>query len=279
MRKLVNLLKWSATLGKEPQTFLGAKWIETFLENLSAPKKRLWALRVLSLSPHYFIEPDKPQYKNLSNEEYLEAAFRDLAASRAHIYEFILKNYLDENFTVLDYGCGPGFLAKIVAPNVRKIFACDISTGAVACARMLNGAPNLEYILADDAGMKSVADESLDAVFSFAMVQHISDEIFDAVLENCRRMLKPNGRLILHTQLNENDAWRTEDEWKRDASLQGKIKYRYGLHCFARSPQAQTEQVARHGFTDIEITPVSDLTDKKFDDICSQHLLTARKAV
>ena len=279
MSKLVNLLKWSATLGKEPQTFLGAKWIEVFLENLSEPKKRLWALRVLSFSPHYFIAPEKPQYKNLSNEEYLEAAFRDLASSRADIYEFILKNYLEKNFAVLDYGCGPGFLSKIVAPHVRKIYACDISTGALACARILNGAPNLEYILAVDAGMKSIADNSLDAVFSFAMVQHISDEVFDAILENCRRLLKPSGCLILHTQLDENERWRTEDEWKRDASLQGKIKYRYGLHCFARPPKAQTERVARHGFANIEIKPVSDFTDKNFDDICSQHLLTARKTI
>ena len=136
MGKLANIAKWGLTLGKEPQTFLGAKWIQTFLDKIPESKKRIWALRILSLSPHYFINPDKPEYRNLSSDEYLEAVFADCVSSRVKIFEHILKNHLSERQTVLDYGCGPGFLAGVVAPNVNKIYACDISTGALACARI-----------------------------------------------------------------------------------------------------------------------------------------------
>ena len=276
MGKLSNLAKWGLTLGKEPQTFLGAKWIQTFLKKTPESKKRIWALRILSLSPHYFINPDKPEYQNLSQNEYLETVFNDSLLSRVKIYEYILKNHLDENQVVLDYGCGPGFLARVVAENVNKIYACDISTGALACARILNPAPNLEYVVADEAGMNGIPNKSIDVVFSFAMIQHISDEVFELVLENCRKKLKPGGKLILHIQLLDSD-WRTEDQWKSDTSVRGRIKYRYGLHCFGRTKESHIKFVRKHGFKNIDITNIANLTPEDFDDICSQSLLTAIK--
>jgi SAM-dependent methyltransferase len=276
MSKVLNLMKWGLTLGKQPQTFLGAKWIPPFLKRVPESKKRIWALRILSLSPHYFIKPDDPKYRGMSNKQYLETVFQDCAESRVKIYEGILKKHLNENQTVLDYGCGPGFLAKVVAPNVKKIYACDISTGALACARIVNAATNLEYVVADEEGLKSIPDESVDVVFSFALIQHLTDEVFEIVLENFRKKLKPNGLLLLHIQL-EDDIWKTEEKWKSDKSVQGKIKYRYGLHCFGRTKEAHVEMVTKHQFAEIQIESVASMIDENFDDVYSQHILTARK--
>ena len=73
-------------------------------------------------------------------------------------------------------------------------------------------------------------------------------------------------------------GWKTEEEWKGDASLKGKIKYKYGLHCFARTEATHREMVERAEFEDIRIESVADIVEERFDDICSQHLLTARLA-
>ena len=45
-----------------------------------------------------------------------------------------------------------------------------------------------------------------------------------------------------------DDVWRTEDQWKADTSLQGKIKYKYGLHCFGRTEQAHIDAVKGTGY-------------------------------
>ena len=276
MNKILNLLKWGATLGKEPQNFLGASWIQSFLKRVPSSKKRIWALRILSLSPHYFINPDQPEFKGLSNDEYLEKAFQIATDSRRKINDHILNPYLKPDDAVLDYGCGPGFLAKAVSTHVRSVHALDISSGVLACSQILNAAPNIEYITAAENGLKTIADESIDVIYSFAVAQHLTDEILDSVLENCRKKLKPNGLLFLHIQLQQQ-GWRTEDDWKSDQSVQGKIKYRYGLHCFWRTEEKYLEMVANHGFGDAKIKPVKNLIVEDFDDIYHQHLLTARK--
>ena len=278
MSRISNVIKWAATLGKEPQTFLGAQWIPAFLKRVPESKKRIWALRIVSMSPHYFLDPENPAYRGKNNREYLEAAFLSLSASRVDVYEKILKTYLDETFVVLDYGCGPGFLAKATAPYVKKIFAIDISTGAIACAEILNSAENIEYLIATETGLEKIADGSLDAVYSFAVVQHLTDEVLNLVLKNCSQKLKPGGRLILHIQLTD-DVWQTEEQWKNDRSVKGKLKYLYGLHCFGRTEKVYAEIVSRHEFSEIKIENIEDFIQETSDEIHSQRLLIAYKNI
>ena len=102
MAKILNVIKWGATLGKEPQNFLGAKWIGTLLKKIPESTKRMWALRIINLSPHYFIFPDAPEYRGLNSDEYLEASFKSLSDSRVDIYQKLLKPRLDVNDQVLD---------------------------------------------------------------------------------------------------------------------------------------------------------------------------------
>lgn len=277
MRKILNIAKWGLTLGREPQTFLGAKWIPAFLKRSSGRNRRLWALRILSFSPHYFIRPDSPEFAGLTHNEYLEKAFANCAVSREKIYEHILQPHLKPADRALDYGCGPGFLAKVVAPKVEYLYACDISTGALACAGILNAAPNLKYVVANTEGLGEIPDGSLDVIFSFALIQHLTDGVFEMVLSNCRRMLKTGGLLVLHIKLLD-EFWKTEDEWKNDTSIEGKLKYKYGLHCFGRTEEKHIEIVKSSGFENVAIEEIAKLVPENFDDICSQHLLTAIKS-
>jgi SAM-dependent methyltransferase len=276
MSKLLNVIKWGATLGKEPQSFLGANWIPAFLERVPAGKKRKWALRLLSLSPHYFFDGDNPAYRGMGRDEYLETVFRVNADSRVEIYEKLLKERLAAGETVLDYGCGPGFLARATAPHVAEIYAIDISAGALACARVLNGAPNIEYLKADEEGLARIPDGSIDAVYSFAVVQHLTNEVFETVLENCRAKLRPAGRLILHLQLTD-EVWQTEEHWKRDRSVKGQIKYKYGLHCFGRTEEEYAEIVGRRGFAEVRLEKVEEIFGREAGDARSQRVLTARR--
>lgn len=276
MSKTTDVLKWFVSLGKEPQTFLGAKWILPFLNKVPEKSKRKWALRILNLSPHYFFDGDNPQFKGMGLDEYLETAFEINAESRRELYEKVFKHHLSKDLTVLEYGCGPGFLAKAIAPHVKKVYACDISVGALACARIVNKSDNIEYIVADEKGLSKIENESLDAIYSFAVIQHLTDEVFEIVLQNCQRKLKKTGQLLLHIQL-QDDVWKTEEDWKSDESLKGKLKFKYGLHCFGRTMETHEELLAKHGFSIKKTEDLKHIGDPNSSETDFQFLLVAEK--
>ncbi len=271
-----EFLKWSLTLGREPQTFLGARWVRWALDRAPASKKRLWAFRLLSLSPHYFLDRNTSQNRSLPEQVYFEKAAEEWHSSRAHFFNVVLKNRLVGASTILDYGCGPGFLATTLSKHFDSVFACDISSGALDCARVLNSAGNLTYVFADDNGLAQIADESLDAVISLAVVQHLSHDAYEKLLATCFRKLKHGGQIVLHVQLEEG-VWKNEDTWKDDHSIKGRLKYSCGLHNFGR-PQAEHLDMAKAaGFADPVIEPLSPLFPEGFEDIGEQHLLSAAK--
>ncbi len=276
MRKVLSIAKWSVTLGRDPQNFLGARWVTALLDRVPEEGKRKWALRLLALSPHYFIDGDNPEFRSMGNDEYLERSFSIISRTRDEIYENVLKPYLKADDEVLDYGCGPGFVAKAVAPFVKKVTAIDISSGAIACARVVNAAENIDYMVADEAGLASIPDGSLDAVYSYAVIQHLTDEVFKIVLDVCQRKLKTEGKLLLHVQLPDA-TWKTEEDWRNDATLQGKVKFKYGLHCFGRTEDQYREFLKMYGFTNLAFEEIERLFGRESEELRSQRLLTAVK--
>lgn len=276
MNSAKEFLKWSLTLGHDPQTFLGARWVRWALNRAPASKKRLWAFRLLSLSPHYFLDRNTPDDRSIPEHDYFEKAAAEWLESRSRFFDVVLKERLADANTVLDYGCGPGFLAVTLAKNFEKVFACDISTGALDCARVLNPAENLTYLLASDSGLSNIPNSSLDAVVSLAVVQHLSRESYENLLSVSYEKLRATGLLILHVQL-DGGVWKKEDDWKQDRSVKGRLKYNYGLHNFGRPESEHLEMARFAGFINVGIEPLSQLFPKGFEDIGEQHLLTAIK--
>jgi len=275
MLSVGEVLKWTITLGGK-QNFLGSPWVRYVLSRTPESKKRSRALWLLSLSPHYFHLRNAPEYANLSQAEYIEAFWATGRQWRRKIYDEIFAD-IDLGRVVMDYGCGPGLFASVLAENSEKVYACDISPGTIACAQVLNPADNLEYTTADEAGLQQVPDGGVDSVISLNMVQHLGVQTYDRVLGYMSRKLRPGGKLILHIQLTD-PGWRSEAEWLADRSIKGRLKYRFGIHCFSLAAEKHEEMAARHGFTDISIKPVAEYTDHWFDDIGAQHILMARKS-
>jgi len=212
----------------------------------------------------------------MSNQEYLESASAEITKSREDIFDRLLSPKLEPSFTVLDYGCGPGYLAKAVSPNVKRIYAVDISSGAIACAKIVNYAGNIEYHDLSKGGLDQIPDGSVDAIYSYAVVQHVGKAIFETILENCRKKLKLGGKLILHIQFPD-DIWKTEEEWVNDVSVAGKVKLNFGLHCFGRTEDEYTELVEKHGFSDTKVELFTGFDAKYDKELESQRILVAYK--
>ena len=124
------------------QNFLGQRWIPWVLRWTPRSYRRAMALRLLAISPHYFIFQWSTLYpRGKSRSEILEAEHLRNAESRRTVARQVLAPYLDRGMAVLDYGCGPGYLARAVSDHVKDVLAVDISAGALACARTRSTPP------------------------------------------------------------------------------------------------------------------------------------------
>jgi len=274
MRKYLNVIMNILALGNEGQSFLGARWVERLLKLAPKKYKRQLALTALSWSPHYFYRKINPEYLHLSHSEFTEREFERNKSTREKLCSYVLLSHLNSTQVVLDYGCGPGFLANSVSKHVRTVYGIDLSRGVLECARILNSSSTITFL--HTTQLSEIEDCSIDLVYSFAVIQHVTDSIFRKILTAMRSKLKEGGKFIIHIALDE-DNWEREEDWRRDASLEGRLKWKYALNCFKRNEEDVRGMFESAGYTSIVIQPMKELCPEKFDDVCTQHLICAVK--
>jgi len=141
--------------------------------------------------------------------ETIDANFRqqmvhlgDEWGSPAHV-DAVLDDFLypllSSGTSALEIGVGGGRIANKVAPRVKKLICCDISSEMLARAQLgLADHANITYRLLDGPGLP-VLDDDLDVIFSFDVFVHIDlHEQWRYFLE-ISRALKPGGCAFLHT--------------------------------------------------------------------------------
>lgn len=274
MKKVLFYIRTLLSGGTENQSFLGATWVVILLKATPKRLKRRLALSLLSWSPHYFFRDIDSEYHKLPFADFLEREAERNKESREKITRYILAPYLHPHQTVLDYGCGPGFLANAVSPHVTKIFAVDVSRGVLECARILNGQENIAYL--HTTQLSHIEDGSIDLVYSFAVIQHVTDKVFHNILDISNKALKENGRIVFHVVLDQQ-GWLDESEWVSDKSIKGKLKLKYALNCFKRDGESVVQMFENHGFSSVCLHSVKSVCSENFDDICNQHFVTAAK--
>jgi SAM-dependent methyltransferase len=251
-----------ATSGAQ-QNFLGAPWVARLVSTVPERARERTALRLLSLSPHYFYDRD------------VRAEAERNRRSRQAIAEALIAPHLAPRATVIDYGCGPGYMARAVAGMAAHVDAVDISRGVLACARALNGVPGVSYLTPAELARR---EDRADLAYSFAVVQHLRTEAVQRVFRLLAAKVRAGGTLLVHFAEPEPGGWRSEAEWDADRSLAGRARQRYGLNCFGRTPAEMRDLAAGQGFTGVTVTPLrGQLAVPGDDDIASQHVLIARR--
>jgi SAM-dependent methyltransferase len=96
---------------------------------------------------------------------------------------------------VLDWGCGHGMAAIVLARRGAAVTACDLSAGYVAEARARARANGVAVRgLVADAQRLPFADHSFDAVWGHAILHHLDVAI---AARELRRVLRPGGVAVL----------------------------------------------------------------------------------
>ena len=108
---------------------------------------------------------------------------------------------------VLDIGCGRGELVIHSALRGARAVGIDYSETAVAIAReaLASHPPDVQERAAFalmDARRLGFADASFDTAFMTDVIEHLAPPELATVLSEARRVLRPGGRLVVHTSPN-----------------------------------------------------------------------------
>ena len=119
----------------------------------------------------------------------------------------LMSEALTKEMDVLELATGTGLIAANIADSVRSIVATDFSPKMIETAKQKSVPPNVHFSV-EDATALSFGDNSFDAVVISNALHIMPDP--ELVLENIKRVLKPNGLLIApnfsHGHLNKS-SW------------------------------------------------------------------------
>ena len=105
--------------------------------------------------------------------------------------------------SVLDLGCGRGEIVRHVARLGAHSYGLDYSEAAVRLSdRILQGEPGEHGIIRGDAKLLPFRANMFDRVLMFDVVEHLFPWELDACLAEVKRVLKPQGQIIIHTAPN-----------------------------------------------------------------------------
>jgi len=117
--------------------------------------------------------------------------------------------------TLLDLGCGTGFLTSGLLAHARPIIALDIALPMLQLTQTKLDTPNVSYVCAD-AEQLPLAGQIADGVFSNLALQWCVN--LERVFTDIKRVMKPGGRLVFSTfgpqTLQElKEAWGEVDDF------------------------------------------------------------------
>jgi len=170
--------------------------------------------------------------------------------------------------TVIDIGCGPGFLCESMAEivgNSGRVVGIDISSDFIALATRRNSRPWLSYRIGD-ATLIDEPDAQFDAAACTQVAEYVPD--VDKALSECFRVLKPNGRAVIVATDWDALIWHS-DRPDRMAT----VMKSWEAHCaHPRLPRSMVARLRAAGFVLKEASVFSILNTEWGDDTYSKGL-------
>ncbi len=127
-----------------------------------------------------------------TGERFTPECVREIVYEHWHRYAWA--RGLVDGKDVLDCACGEGYGSRLLADRARSVVGVDVDPEAVDHARRRYATDRLEFVEADALDLP-FDDDRFDVVVSFETLEHLAEH--DALLAGYRRVLKPDGVLLL----------------------------------------------------------------------------------
>ncbi|XP_070570593.1 ubiquinone biosynthesis O-methyltransferase-like isoform X1 [Ptychodera flava] len=163
----------------------------------------------------------------------------------------------DAGDNVLDLGCGPGRLTKLISSQAKSVTGIDKSPGMIDVAKRYQSADNITYVVADacDFDILEKYRQTFDKVV-VCYVLHWNVNI-EPLLKRTHQYLKPGGQCYLNTHVTcsgfDRDtiatiaAYTKEPKWAR--YMEG---YEYPYYPYQGSCDDFKEDLRKAGFKNME---------------------------
>ena len=111
--------------------------------------------------------------------------------------------------SICDMGCGPGQVAKYL--NAQRAEACgvDLSAEMIRQAHLLS--PEIRFVQGDMLSLDNIADSSLGGIAAFYSLVHIPRKFMVQALTEFKRVLRPDGTLLVTHHIGSGLVHR--EEW------------------------------------------------------------------
>jgi arsenite methyltransferase len=170
--------------------------------------------------------------------------------------------------SVLDIGCGPGFLCESMSEIVGRngaVVGIDISADLVALCNRRKHPTWLSYEIGDATKLNQT-DASFDVVVCTQVAEYITD--VDSVLSEAFRVLKPNGRTLFLATDWDAVVWFSDNPMRMAAVMKS-----WAAHCaHPRLPRSMAYRLKNAEFQLDDVVVFSFLNLQYDDDSYSKGL-------
>jgi SAM-dependent methyltransferase len=163
------------------------------------------------------------------NEDYFQWQ-REKGMYGAKLNKFLFEDFLDSNKSVVDFGCGGGFLLNEI--NAKEKLGIEINESGRANAESL-GVSTLPSI-------DEVEDRWADVVISNHVLEHVDHPL--ETIRKLRTKLKDGGKMVFVTPFERTNSYKKDD-----------INY----HLYTWSPMNLGNLFHRAGLEIIEVQKIS----------------------
>jgi SAM-dependent methyltransferase len=180
------------------------------------------------------------------------------------IRDLLLENgtSIEDLDAILDWGCGCGRVLRQWAGLGRtQVFGCDLNPKMVEWCR--ENLPFAEVTVTGLAPPLPYEDSSLDLMYAFSVFTHLAEDLQDAWMAECFRVLKPGGFLLMSTMGEYYLSRQRLSQSEREAFGRGELVVLYERSagtslCSAYHPPAYVHERLANEFDLAAFRPSAD---------------------
>ena len=164
-----------------------------------------------------------------------------------------VRGCIDDHFgrtdlSIADIGCGAGFLSNDLGKMYADVHGLDASESSLDVAASRDSSGKVQYQLGN-AYELPYADHSMDVVCAMDFLEHVDDP--EKVIDECARILKPDGLFFYHTFNRNLLAWLVVIKFM-EWFVPNTPKHLHVLHLFIK-PSELLQMMADRGLTNQQI--------------------------